>query len=136
MEKICSIKLVSGEEIVCNVLEIMEFDNHISVAIHNPLKISYRASSRKGSSEFNYKFSPWLVVDKSDLMELNLNKIITICEVEDYEILYEYKRQFQQKLSPKPTRSFKKEMGFVGSVDDYRKTLEKIYKSDSYNRDT
>ena len=43
-------------------------------------------------------------------MELNLNKIITICEVEDYEILYEYKRQFQKKLTPKPTRSFKKEM--------------------------
>ena len=135
MEKICSIKLVSGEEIVCSVLEIMEFDTYTSVAIHNPLKISFRNSSRKNSAKAEYKFSPWLVVDKSDLMELNLNKIITICEVEDFDILYDYKSQFKQKLMPKPIRQFKKEMGFVGSVEDFRKTLEKLYKGDSYKRD-
>lgn len=135
MEKICSIKLVSGEEIVCNVIEIMEFENHTSVAIQNPLKITYRSSSRKNTIGSEYKFSPWLVVDKSDLLELNLNKIITVCEVDNYEILSEYKRRFQKKLRPNPTRNIKKEMGFVGSVDDFRKTLEKIYKEDSYDRD-
>ena len=134
-EKICSIKLVSGEEIVCSVLEIMEFETYTSVAIHNPLKITYRSSSRKNSANAEYKFSPWLVVDKSDLLELNLNKIITICEVEDIGILYDYKSQFKKKLMPKPVRQFKKEMGFIGTVDDFRKILEKLYKGDSYKAD-
>ena len=136
MEKICSIKLVSGEEIVCNVIEIMEFGTHTSVAIHNPVKISHRSSTRKSSNEFPYKFSEWLVVDKSDLLEINLNKIMTICEVEDFDVLFEYNRYFQKKLKPKPVRQFKKQMGFVGSVEECRKALEKLYKDESYDRDS
>lgn len=136
MEKICSIKLITGEEIVCEVIEIMDFDSHTSVAIHNPIKITHRTSSRKSSTDLSFKFSPWLVVDKSDIHEINLNKIITICEVKDYEILYEYKRQFQKKLKPKPVRNFKKKMGFVGSTEEFRKTLEKLYEGDSYNRES
>ena len=57
MEKICSIKLVTGEELVCSVIEIMEFDSHTSVAIHNPLKITHRSSSRKTDSDILFKFS-------------------------------------------------------------------------------
>lgn len=136
MEKICSIKLVTGEEIVCEVIEIMEFDSHTSVAIHNPLKITHRSSSRKSSNDLSFKFSPWLVVDKSDIHEINLNKIITICEVKDYEVLLEYRKQFKKKLKPKPVRNFKKQMGFVGSTEDFRKTLEKLYEGDSYNRES
>lgn len=135
MEKICSIKLVTGEELVCSVIEIMEFDSHTSVAIHNPLKITHRSSSRKTDSDILFKFSPWLVVDKSDIHEINLNKIITICEVTDYDILYEYHKRFQKKLKPKPVREFKKDLGFIGSVEDFRKKLEKLYKADSYDRD-
>ena len=136
MEKICSIKLVTGEELVCDVIEIIDSNKHTSVAIYNPLVITHRASSRKSSTDIAFKFSPWLVVDKSDIHEINLNKIITICEVKDYEILYEYKRQFKKKLKPKPIRNFKKQMGFVGSTEDYRKTLEKLYRGDSYNRES
>lgn len=136
MEKICSIKLVTGEEIVCSVIEIIESDNHTSVAIYNPLKIALRTSVRKGSTKLEYKFSPWLIVDQSDLLEINLNKIITVCEVKDYEILYEYNKQFQKKLNPKPTRNFKKEMGFIGSVEKFRSELERLYRKDSYEKDS
>ena len=136
MEKICSIKLISGEEIVCSVIEIIEGSSFTSVAIYNPVKIVLQQASRKSTADFTFKFCPWLIVDKSDLLEINLNKIITICEVTDTDILFEYKKLFQKKLNPKPTRQFKRELGFVGSVEDFRKTLEKLYKSDPHTKDT
>lgn len=136
MEKICSIKLVTGEELVCTVIEIIDNDSHTSVAIYNPLKISIRSTTRKSTSNILYKFSPWLIVDKSDIHEINLNKIITICEVFDLEILYEYNKFFQKQLKEKPSRNSKKQLGFVGSVDDYKKSLEKLYRGDSYEKES
>ena len=136
MEKICSIKLVTGEELVCTVIEIVDCTSHTSVAIYNPLKISVRSTTRKTLNDVSFKFSPWLIVDKSDIHEINLNKIITICEVLDHEILFEYNKFFQKKLIDKPTRNFKKELGFIGSVDDYKKSLEKLYRGDSYKKET
>lgn len=136
MEKICSIKLVTGEELVCTVIEIIDNDSHTSVAIYNPLKISIRSTTRKSTNNILYKFSPWLIVDKSDIHEINLNKIITICEVFDLEILYEYNKFFQKQLKEKPSRNSKKQLGFVGSVDDYKKSLEKLYRGDSYEKES
>lgn len=135
MEKICSIKLVSGEEIVCTVIEVLDFDSHTSVAIYNPLKITQRSSSRKSPNDILFKFSPWLIVDKSDIHEINLNKIITICEVLDYEIIYEYNREFQKQLNSTPVRNFKRQLGFIGSTEDYKKILEKLYRGDSYKKE-
>ena len=135
MEKICSIKLVTGEEIVCTVIEIIDSGSHTSVAIYNPLKISIRSNTRKSVSDTSYKFSPWLIVDKSDIHEINLNKIITICEVIDFEILYEYNKYFQKKLKGKPSKNFKKQLGFIGSVEECKKSLEKLYRGDSYERE-
>lgn len=135
MEKICSIKLVTGEELVCTVIEIVESTSHTSVAIYNPLKITTRSTTRKSTTDVSFKFSPWLIVDKSDIHEINLNKIITICEVLDYEIIYEYKKQFQKQLDSAPVRNFKRQMGFVGSTEDYKKILEKLYRGDSYEKE-
>ena len=135
MEKICSIKLVTGEELVCTVIEIVESTSHTSVAIYNPLKISIRSSTRKTTNEVSYKFSNWLIVDKSDIDEINLNKIITICEVLDYKVLFEYNKFFQKQLKQKPEKDHKKELGFIGSVEEYKKSLEKLYRGDSYKKE-
>ena len=55
-------------------------------------------------------------------------------QIDDIELLHSYDNYFKNALNaPKPRAS--KKIGFLGNVNDYKKTLEKIYKDlDSYER--
>lgn len=134
---IASIKLVTGEEIICCLLDIVEEGRYTSVLIENPMLLSRVSSRRNGGN--TYKISPWLIVDNSDrtYYELNIDKIIITTVVNDKKVLTPYKNYLNSKLIIKPepyVRKLNSKPGYVGTVDEYRITLEHIYNMDSYER--
>ncbi len=127
------IKMVSGEE----VFSLVSIDNstEISVVIlQNPVILKY-ISKNRGTL---LKLEPWIKFSSDDFFVVNLEKIITMTEIKDknminfyLEYLEEYpsKRSFPNMSSDAETESVKvsNKMGYMSSVDDARKKLEDIY---------
>jgi len=121
--RLASIKLDSGEEIICYVLDVVDRGLNRNLIIKDPLKVEYVESTRKKA----YKFTPWFLLTTSREHEIDMNKIFAITGVYDEEVKKEYTKSFHLQIGP---HSFNhtSETGYVGSVNRFRKLLEKIYK--------
>ena len=129
-KKVASIKLVSGEEIICTLLSISKDGPYTIVTIKDPVRIDIRDRRRNKS----YTLTDWLMFRNDGMHDIEVSKIITVNQIDDIELLHSYDNYFKNALNaPKPRAS--KKIGFLGNVNDYKKTLEKIYKDlDSYER--
>jgi hypothetical protein len=122
------IKLISGEEILSLVL-IDENDGDPVLVLQNPVTMkSY--SNQHGTY---LKVKPWIELSNDDFFIIKLDKIITMTEttdkrmidiynnyIEDDDSIDVYNPSGQVKPSPK--------MGYLSSVEDARKRLERIFK--------
>lgn len=128
--KFASIKLISGEEILCYILDVIEYPEHNThIIIRDPLKVQYVENKRKGSAK--YSLIPWIHFTTKREHELDIGKVFDMCLVEDDEAREYHSRYFHKQLTE---QSQKPKNGYVGSVNDFKKKLEHIYKNvDSYD---
>ena len=72
--RIASIKLVTGEEILCLLIDIIESSRFTSVLIQKPMLLSKNTSRR--SPNKSYQISNWLVTDdpRREYYEINIEK--------------------------------------------------------------
>ena len=133
-KRIAAIKLVSGEEIICTLIEIEKDGIYTNLLFQDPARIVTR--DRRKSKRFSLE--PWLYVKNDSLQLIELSKIITVHRVTEVDILNEYASFTRKKLDlkPKPKRSNNStKLGYVGNVDDFKSVLEKLYKdTDAYKR--
>jgi hypothetical protein len=115
-----SIKLVSGEEIFAIVCPTHEEDRTLLI-LENPVIIDPMVSRNAGI--VGYKVKPWMKIPEDEMYIINMDKVITMTEVHDEQIIGIYKKYMNDSLQV----SLEKSMGFISKVDDARKTLEKIY---------
>jgi hypothetical protein len=132
--KIASIKLVSGEEIICTLLEIDKEGEFATLTFSNPLRIQLRDRRRNKA----YSLEPWLCLKNDTLHCININKIITVHEVDDQNILDDYDAHYRKRLNLKPkSKSIKSsnKIGYVGNTNDFKDSLERLYNdTDSYEK--
>ena len=133
--RIASIKLVTGEELLCLLVDIIEGDRFTSVLIEKPVLLTKNKSRR--NPDKSYQISSWLVADDPNRQyyEINVDKIIITTVITDNEILNDYKKLFVPVLKARPKMSdklLKSDVGYIGSVDDFRVRLEQIYNMDPY----
>lgn len=119
-----TIKLISGEEIFCKVSACDENDR-ILLIISNPILIT---QLKNRSEMIGYKVEPWLKTTTEDMFILNLEKVLTMSESYDKDMIdlyHSYLRSAHKNSDEplKPTRS----MGYVSSVTDAKILLEKLY---------
>ena len=129
-----SIKLITGEEIFALVC-MDENDGDPVLVLQNPVII--KMISTGGS--YGVKIKPWLQVPGDDFFVVKLNSIITMTEVSDNTIIEFYNRYLEDNEEDNNSLSIgsssgktevTKNMGYVSSVEDARKTLEDIFKLD------
>jgi hypothetical protein len=135
--RIASIKLVSGEELLCLLVDIVEGSRFTSVLIQKPMLLSKNTSRR--TRDKTYQISNWLVADDPtrDFYEINIDKIIITTVITDSDIIDEYKKLFTPELKAKPKmigEYIGSDLGYIGTVDEYRVKLEHIYNMDSYKK--
>ena len=122
-----TIKLKTGEEIFAKVLPTEENEN-ILLLITNPIVIS-EISNRGNVS--GYKLEPWLKTTTEDMFMLNMNDVLVISESNDIEMIEMY-QTYLNKYSNTNLKNNKtsvtREMGYLSSVSEAKKLLEKIYK--------
>jgi len=132
-KKIASIKLVSGEEVVCTLLSIEKDGSYTILSFTNPLRIQLRDRRRNK----RYSLEPWLCLKNDTIHCIDVTKIITVNEITDENVLNDYNSYYRKKINlmPKPKReiSTSNKIGYVGNTKDFKDVLEKLYRdTDSY----
>ena len=122
------IKLVSGEEILSLVL-FDDNDGDPVLVLQNPVTMK----SYNNQHGTYLKVKPWMELSDDDFFIVKLDKIITMTETKDKRILDIYNNYIEDddtvdvytpsgQVKPSP------KMGYVSSVEDARKKLERIFK--------
>ena len=133
-DRIAAIKLITGEEIICNLLELETEGSYTTLTFSNPLRIQLRERRRSK----NYTLEPWLCIRNNSTHCIDITKIITVNVVDDTQVLSDYNAFFRRKLELKPKPKVVRSadnIGYVGNVNDFKNTLEKLYNdTDSYEK--
>ena len=123
---LAAIKLVSGEEILSKVVVCSDDDDRI--ILENPV-VCQEVRTPGANIPMGYKFEPWMKLTDEEVFIIDLNRVITISEISDKEVLKTYdtivKSGFTRN-SPEITR----EMGYINSVERARKSFETLYNSE------
>jgi len=123
-----TLKLNSGEEIYAKIAASEE-EGRTMLILHSPITI---VEVKQKGSMVGYKVEPWLKTTKDDMFIINMDKVITLSESTDLEIISVY-QQFVQDMarSKSGVPKLSRRMGYVSSVNDAKDILEKIYKKKS-----
>ena len=125
-----TIKLKSGEEIFAKVAASEE-DNRTLLIITHPIIIN---EIKGRSGVVGYKVEPWLKTTREDMFNINMNDILTLSESRDVEMIMMHQDFINSNHKQGSSKSqINRRMGYLGSVDDTKKTLEKIFKLNTNN---
>ena len=125
-----SIKLISGEELF-SLVSIDENDGDPILILQNPV-IMKILENPYGTM---VKIKPWMQIPEDQFFILKLDRIITMTEVNDKKTIGFYSKYLNdesesesevQEMNGKVKITNK--MGYVSSVEEARKFLEKIFK--------
>ena len=119
-----TIKLSSGEEIYAKVAASEE-EGRTMLIVHSPITI---IEIKAKGNLVGYKVEPWLKTTREDMFIINLDKVITLSESYDPEMIHMYQnflRDSQRDPFSQPKMS--RRMGYIATVDDDRNFLEKIF---------
>ncbi len=122
------IKLVSGEEILSLVM-IDENDGDPVVVLQNPITMK----AFHNQHGMHLKIKSWMEMSDDDFFIIRLDKIITMTETKDKKLINIYNDYIESDDSIdvyNPSGKIKpsQKMGYISSVEDARKKLERIFK--------
>ena len=124
------IKLISGEEIIA-LISVDENDGDPLIILQNPLTMKM-IHSPTGSY---IKVKPWMELSDDDIFIIRLDRVITMTETKDQRVIEVYDSYINDDEQDsidiyKPIGQVKvsNKMGYISSVDDARKRLERIFK--------
>ena len=121
-----TLKLVSGEEIFAKVAASEE-DNRTMLILHHPITI---AEIRGRGGIVGYKVEPWLKTTKEDMFIMNMDKVLTLSESHDMEMIMMYQNFLRDSNRDQQNHSkINRRMGYISNVNDARENLEKIFKN-------
>ena len=122
------IKLVSGEEIISNVTSCEEEDRTL-LLLDTPVMFESMMVRNNGMGAI--KVVPWIHAASDTILILDMDKVITMSEVFDKEVIRIYNRYLADKDRESNESIVTKDMGYLSTVTDARIFLEKLYKKDS-----
>ena len=121
-----TIKLISGEEIFAQVTPCEEEDRTLLI-LDTPVIFESITIKHMGVSAM--KVEPWISIGDDSMVLLNMDKVITITEVKDEQILCIYNKYLRDKDRDSNQTKVNENMGFLASIAEARVNLEKLYKS-------
>ena len=124
-----TIKLISGEEIIARVSYVEE-DN--CLFLFRPMKVEAVKSKRLGQSVEGFVLQEWIHSTYDDAFVLPMDRVLTMSELDKrieryYLSMTDDESSDEQRGRVSPNKLTQK-MGYLGSINETKKTLEKIYK--------
>ena len=122
-----TIKFTSGEEIFAKVAASEE-DNRTLLILHHPIIIG---EIRGKSGIVGYKVEPWLKTSREDMFIVDMDRVLTLSESSDMEMIVMYKRYLKDSENDRKNNSkINRRMGYLGNVEETKLSLEKLFKLD------
>jgi len=117
------IKLISGEEIFSLVC-IDENNGDPIIVLQNPVIMKII----ENNFSTIVKVKPWMEIPDDDFYVIKNDKIITITEVKNKQTINFYKKYLNDEIPTEGKVKISDKMGYISTVNDARKKLEKIFK--------
>lgn len=76
-----------------------------------------------------YKIDPWLRTSSSNMVLINMEDVLTIVECDDDHTIKMYQSFCRKSQEDNQKHNLSRKMGYISSVDDTRRYLEKLFKS-------
>jgi len=121
-----TIKMVSGEEVFSKVCPCEEKDR-IVLILDNP--VTMETVTMRQLKMTALKVVPWIKLTDDTMFIVDMNKIITMTEVNDKSIIKIYNKYVKERDRVSNKSELSPNMGYVSSIADARISLEKLYKS-------
>jgi len=131
------LKLVTGEEIFA-LITVDEDQEDPIILMQNPIMIKYI----NNSNGIFLKVKPWMELPDDDLFIIRMDKIITITETKNKNLIKLYNQYINDSsnddkyfIPDKPSKKsgevqVSEKMGYISSVENAREYLENIFKLD------
>ena len=125
-----TIKLNSGEEIFAKVAASEEEDRTMLI-LHTPVTVS---EIKNKTGLLGYKVEPWLKTTRDDMFIINMDKVITLTESSDMEMIVMYQHYLRDSQREYHNQHrLNRRMGYISNVHDAKENLEKIFKKSPHN---
>ena len=122
-----TIKLNSGEEIFAKVAASEEEDRTMLI-VHTPVTVS---EIKNKTGLLGYKVEPWLKTTRDDMFIINMDKVITLTESSDMEMIVMYQHYLRDAQREYHNQHrLNRRMGYISNVRDAKENLEKLFKLD------
>ena len=121
------LKLITGEEIF-SLVSVDENDGDSIIMLSNPVIMKMMHSP----AGHYVKVKPWLELPDQDLFLIKYDKIVTMSEVNDKQMIKFYNRYLNEDdidIEIDGKVSLTDKMGLLTTVDDARLKLEEIFKN-------
>ena len=122
-----AIKLVTGEEIFALVC-IDDNDGDPIIILQNPV-IMKVMTNHVGQY---VKVKPWMEIPSDDFFIIKYDKIVTMTEIKEGQMITFYERYLNDEdvdIEMDGKVKISDKMGFISTVEDARKSLERIFKN-------
>ena len=121
------LKLITGEEIF-SLVSVDENDGDSIIMLSNPVIMKIMQSP---AGQY-VKVKPWLELPDQDLFLIKYDKIVTMSEVTDEQMIRFYTRYLNEDdidIELDGQVSLNNKMGLLATVEDARESLENIFKN-------
>ena len=123
-----TIKLNSGEEIFAKVAASEEEDRTMLI-VHSPVTV---LEIKNKTGLLGYKIEPWLKTTRDDMFIINIDRVITLTESSDMEMIVMYQHYLRDSQREYHNHhKLNRRMGYICNVRDAKENLEKLFKLDS-----
>ena len=129
------IKLITGEEIFA--LISVEENDHGNPVVLVQTPVTMKVLSH-GAGQY-VKIKPWLELADEDMYLIAYDRIITMSQVKDKQMIEFYTRYLEEDgldFEVDGKVKLQEGMGFISTVDDARKKLEDIFKNTNNNKES
>ena len=120
------VKLITGEEIFA-LISIEQTDEDPVIMLQSPVIMKMLSN---GTGQY-VKIKPWLELPEEDLYLIKPDKIITMSEVKDQQVIHFYERYLNDEdteIAIDGQVKISDQMGYISTVEKSRKLLEELYK--------
>jgi len=120
------VKLITGEEIFA-LISIEETEEDPIIMLQSPVIMKMLSN---GTGQY-VKIKPWLELPEEDLYLIKTDKIITMSEVKDKQVIHFYERYLNDEnveIVIDGQVELKDQIGYISTVEKSRKLLEELYK--------
>ncbi len=119
------LKLVSGEELFAKVSPCEEEYRTILI-LESP--VTFETIPMKNQAHGAVRIVPWVKMCNETSFVVNMDKVITVTEVKDEEVIKLYERYLDDMSRDPKEQDLNRDLGFLPSIPEARVILEKLYK--------